>query len=296
MALTSWLENLSIRRSGITDIGGRVPGCLRTILRVGFLLPALCHPGWAQELDEVPSYTYAVFAGTGFYKVDDRDVFVLRIPARYEFRPPTTDKFGAKLLLPVTLGISNFDNLEEFETEDLATIAFVPGIELDFLVTPDWSIKPFGQIGYGWELNSGDTDVIWGAGVKTRYEITSGDWRTWLGAEYLLAGKSPTDSDPSTNADRISAGIDVSHPIKWSIAERRTSLHGRVIYRNFTDELIIRTSDPDAPIEISQTTEVALALGVEPAIKFLGIPVNQLGLGYRFGDYEAIILATTFPF
>ena len=199
-------------------------------------------------------------------------------------------------MLPVTLGISNFDNLEELETEDLATIAFVPGIELDFLATPDWSIKPFAQIGYGWELNSGDTDVIWGAGLKTRYEIVRSDWRTWLGAEYLLAGKSPTDSDPSTNVDRISAGIDVSHPIKWSIAERRTSLHGRVIYRNFTDELIIRTYDPDAPIEINQSTEVAVALGVEPAIKFLGIPVNQLGLGYRFGDYEAIVLATTFPF
>ena len=54
--------------------------------------------------------------------------------------------------------------------------------------------------------------------------------------------------------------------------------------------------DPDAPIEINQSAEVAVALGVEPAIKFLGIPVNQLGLGYRFGDYEAVVLATTFPF
>ena len=94
----------------------------------------------------------------------------------------------------------------------------------------------------------------------------------------------------------MSIGIDVSHPIKWSLADRRTSIHGRVIYRNYTDELVIKTIDPDTVIEISEETEIALAVGVEPAIKFIGIPINQLGIGVRFGDYSAVTLATTFPF
>ena len=250
----------------------------------------------SQELDGTPSYTYAVFGGTGIYDLDDRRVFVVRVPARYSFREPSVEKFGIKLLLPITLGAHNIDSVEDFSTDDFATIAFVPGLELDFMPTSQWSIKPFGQAGYGWELDSGDTDVIWGAGVKTRYEIMSGDWRTWLGAEYLLAGKSPTDSDPSTSIDRVSVGIDVSHPVKWSLADRRTSIHGRVIYRNYTDELVIKTIDPDTFIEISEETEIALAVGVEPAIKFIGIPITQLGIGVRFGDYKAVTLATTFPF
>lgn len=253
-------------------------------------------PAEAQQIDEVPSYAYAVFAGTGFYKLDDREVFVLRVPARYQFRAPTTDKFGIKLLLPITAGIHDIDNLEDFNVDNLATIAFVPGIELDFLVKPQWSIKPFAQIGLGWELNSKDTDVIWGGGVKTRYEIKAGDWRTWLGAEYLLAGKSPTDSDPTTSIDRVSAGIDLSHPVRWSLADRRTSLHGRVIYRNYTDELVLRTADPNAFLEINHEVEVAVAVGVEPSLSLLGIPLSQLGLGFRFGDYKAITLATSFPF
>lgn len=244
----------------------------------------------------MPSYTYAVFAGTGFYKLDDREVFVLRIPVRYQFREPATDRFGIKLLLPITAGIHSIDNLEEFTADNLATIAFVPGLELDFLVKPQWSIKPFAQVGLGWELQSDDTDVIWGGGVKTRYEINSGNWRTWLGAEYLLAGKSPTDSDPATSIDRVSAGIDLSHPVGWSIADRRTSLHGRMIYRNYTDEVVLRTADPNAFLKIQHEVEVAVAIGVEPSLKLLGIPLSQLGLGFRFGDFKAITLATAFPF
>ena len=72
------------------------------------------------------SYSYAVFVGTGLYRFDDRQIFVLRIPVSWQLRELEPDQMGVKLLLPVAIGIQNFDNLDDllgFQLDDVQTIS-----------------------------------------------------------------------------------------------------------------------------------------------------------------------------
>ena len=48
------------------------------------------------ELDGHLNYAYAVFVGTGWYKLEDRKVFVLRIPAAWQLREIKQDPIGIK--------------------------------------------------------------------------------------------------------------------------------------------------------------------------------------------------------
>ena len=59
----------------------------------------------AQPIRGDASYSYAVFIGTGLYELDDRRIFVFRIPGSLQLRELNPDQMGIKLLLPVAIGI-----------------------------------------------------------------------------------------------------------------------------------------------------------------------------------------------
>jgi hypothetical protein len=48
--------------------------------------PVAAQTSAPQEIPGDISYGYAVFLGTGMYKLDDRQLFVLRIPASWQIR------------------------------------------------------------------------------------------------------------------------------------------------------------------------------------------------------------------
>ena len=255
-------------------------------------------PGTQQIFGDA-SYSYAVFIGTGYYKLDDRRLFVLSIPVSWQLRELKPDQMGIELLLPVAIGIQNFDDLDDFlgfQLDDVQTISFVPGVELQFLPLPRWEVKPFGQGGIGWDPDIGSTDFIWGLGARTNYVIPRGNSQIKIGGEYLLAGDKANDGGSST-INRFSLGIEYKHPIKWSLFNRQTSMHWRLIGYNYIGGLTIK-SFPDAEtFDINSELEIGFALSVDPVLKILGIPASHLGLGYRFGEHSrAIVVETKFPF
>jgi len=144
-----------------------------TLVAVLLLLPVgrtAAQTAGAPDLPGDTSFSYAVFIGTGWYELDDRRLFVLRIPVSWQLRELQPDQMGIKLLLPVAIGIQNFDELDElvgFQLDDVQTISFVPGIELQFLPLPRWQIKPFVQGGVGWDPDAGTADFIYGLGART---------------------------------------------------------------------------------------------------------------------------------
>ena len=245
------------------------------------------------------SYSYAVFIGTGLYKLDDRRVFVLRIPVSWQLRDLKPDQMGVKLLLPVAIGIQNFDKLEDFlgfQLGDVQTISFVPGVELQFLPLPRWEVKPFAQGGVGWDPDLGSTDFIWGLGARTNYVIPRGQAQIKVGGEYLLAGDNANDGG-SSNINRFSLGIEYKHPIRWSLFNRQTSMHWRLIGYNYIGGLTFKSFPDTESFDIDSELEIGFALSVAPALKIIGIPVSHLGLGFRFGEHSrAIVVETTFPF
>ena len=249
------------------------------------------------ELDGHINYGYAVFVGTGWYKLEDRQIFVFRIPAAMQLRELKADQMGIKLLLPVAIGIHNFDTLDivDFDIDDVGTISFVPGVEFQFKPGPRWEVKPFGQMGAGWE-DDGGVDLIFGLGTRTNYTIPSGDAAYVIGAEYLIAGDDD-DEGPSSNIHRLALGFEYKHPVSWSLFGRRTSMHYRLISYNYIGGLEIRSFPDTKNYEIDHELRIGFAVSIDPGLKIIGIPFSHLGLGYRFSENSsAIVFETKFPF
>jgi hypothetical protein len=67
------------------------------------------------EEEGVPNYAYSVFAGTGVYKIDDRRIYILRVPMKFDLKKidyEAGEKYGLRLLLPVSVGITDFEDAE----------------------------------------------------------------------------------------------------------------------------------------------------------------------------------------
>ena len=90
----------------------------------------------ADEPEDVINYAYSSWIGSGFYKLEDRTVYLLRAPFSYTLREADSEKWGMELLLPATIGFH--DN----EDGNVGTLTFVPGLRLNYPVLNNWWLKP----------------------------------------------------------------------------------------------------------------------------------------------------------
>jgi hypothetical protein len=254
----------------------------------------------ADEVDEVFDYAYSVFVGTGIYTIQDRTTYIFRAPLEfdiYELGSGANRKVGLKLLAPVTIGLTDYGNLEELpelDVNDIQAISFVPGLEMPILLNEHWQLKPFAQAGFGVDIKSDAESFIWGTGVRTR--ATYGEEGKWiLGGEFLLAGHNPNKGAPSTTFDRWGLGLEYKIPSGLSIFDRSVSWHLRAFQWYFSDPVVFRA--PPISVELNHISEVGLSFGLDRPIKMLGYNFTQLGVGYEWStDYKAITFFTTFPF
>ena len=101
-----------------------------------FLLPALLLSGYmrskalAQEVELQPiNFAYATWIGSGYYQLEDRKMYVLRIPAAVSLRSMSDEHWGINLLLPVTIAYEKFDsNFLDYIVDGIQGAAFVPGV------------------------------------------------------------------------------------------------------------------------------------------------------------------------
>ena len=55
------------------------------------------------------NFAYATVLGTGAYQVGERSVYVLNLPFFATLQAPDEHQWGVELLLPLTLGVHDFD-------------------------------------------------------------------------------------------------------------------------------------------------------------------------------------------
>ena len=58
----------------------------------------------ADEPEDIINYAYSSWIGSGFYKLGDRTVYLLRAPFSYTLREADSEKWGLEVLLPATIG------------------------------------------------------------------------------------------------------------------------------------------------------------------------------------------------
>jgi len=253
----------------------------------------------SDEDQNVVNFAYAVFFGTGTYEIDDQTAFVFRVPLSHRVREPSPDEPGIKLLLPVLVGFYDYDNdsaLQGSTPGDAATLSFVPGLEFEYVVNERWRLKPYGQIGFGRDLENSENALIYMAGVNSHYRLPRrGEWQFALGNTVTFAGFDPEGGE-AQSLGILGAGIDVISPWKLRKFGDETRLASSLIYYFYGDNPSFEQGN-DRSKNVNGEFEWSLALDFGEPRKLMRIEIERIGLGFRYGgNVRGVRLVTRFPF
>lgn len=253
----------------------------------------------ADDDQSMVNYSYAVVFGTGAYRVKDQKAYILRAPLSYSLRQPSAERPGFKLLLPALAGFYNYDydNLVKTGSPgDAATLGFVPGLQFEYVMNERWRLKPFAQIGLGRDLKNNENALIYVGGTNSHYQLAElGKWRFALGNTLMYTGFDPDDGG-AQSMGILGAGVDIIYRWGLQLFQKPTNLANSLIYYWYLDNPGFEQGD-DRSKSVNGEFEWSLALDFTEPYNLVGIEIDRIGLGFRYGDnIQGIRLVTKFPF
>ena len=247
----------------------------------------------AEELSTTSiNYAYSAWTGSGYFKVKDRRIYILRVPFGMSLIEHEGRKWGLDLLLPVTVGM---DDLKE-EGEKIASISFIPGVEGIYQVTDRWWLKPYGQVGVGQDFSYYQETLIWGYGIKSIAQFPYSKMMFELGNSVRYGNNEYSGEGDDNGFSMWEIGLNAKLPVTWNIQKRPNDLNLFCVYSGFMNELEL-TNALDENTQISRLFKVGLALNSATNFSILGIKFRGGGLTFTYGDgFSGIGLTTGFPF
>ncbi len=256
--------------------------------------------------ENIVHWAYGSFLGTGWYRVSaDRKAFVLRIPPRWTYRQSGMDdegnrQIGIEFRFPLTLGLAQIDDLGGIiNQENFTTASFTPGIELEIPVTEKWLLRPYLRVGWGKELDGGESAWIYEGGIKSRYvlPIKKGDWGLLGAVQY--AGYKP-NVGASSDMLNLMVGIETRQPLgQFSFRDNPLYLEWQVTYNRLSDPASFRRrGDPNIEIHDFWEGALAVSMGDKP-FRIFGMNFDRFGLAYQISSdnrYRAIKINLRSPF
>jgi hypothetical protein len=251
----------------------------------------------ARDVDQLFNWYYAAIYGTGVYKIGEQTVGVLRAPFSYRLREAGEDQWGARLTVPVTAALAEFD-LGDFNLGNVHTagLSVLPGVEVEIPLAPQWTLKPFVNAGAGWEFERSSSALIYstGATVVRRAPLDNG-WLSTLGGRLTFAGYKAGDEGSRLLALDGGGGVDI--PVDMTIGGRPAFFGVQFIgtvYFNKLEFLLPGSAEKQVLAE----AEIAFTLGVRKPVEFMGASFDRVGLGFRKGSdgLKGIRLVGSFPF
>jgi hypothetical protein len=233
------------------------------------------------------------------YSISGRTLQIYRLPFNHVIAEPEEHRPGIRLTLPLTVGFVDFKPQDVLDTglpHNLDTLSFVPGIELDFELTPRWHLLPFAQAGRAWDRTSnGDATVYsFGAHAAAAKGYQSFDLRFDVGATY--AAVEPGQGIPSDSFVLIETGLEARRPFDHKFGGHSFDWGAYLLADFFADR-------PDAPLDAAVDTasplqfELGATFGPRSRMTVWRIPVPRIGVGYRFsGDLGVWRLVFGQPF
>jgi hypothetical protein len=236
--------------------------------------------------EQLVNYAFATQLGSGVYDIAGRTLQIYRLPFGYTFAQPSGKRPGVRLTLPLTIGFLDFRSRDVIDTglpKNLDTLSFVPGVELDFALTPQWHLLPFAQAGRTWDRTGDGNTLVYsfGANVATS---TNGDWldlRFDIGATY--AAVHPRTQLPSDDLLLLELGVEGRHALGLNLGDHPLDWGAYLLAESFLN----RANEPlsQAPERAdSNQFEVGLTIGTRSRVTVWRIPVPRLGVGYRFAQ------------
>ncbi len=250
----------------------------------------------ADEDINVVNWYYSTMFGTGYYKVGEANVGIIRLPFTYTFKTirENKDAYGIKLLLPVSTGFHSFAYNDILDLpNNVATLSFVPGLELEYLVNESWILMPYINAGLGKEFSQNIWSWIYGTGLKSRWILPFKEGEFTLGNSLNFSGYYASDSS-SRGMVSFVTGLNWITPLEFTLFKRSTNIGTHLIYYGYLNELDFIDSSSNT-LEIRHEFEFAVTLGTHKPRSFLGFDFTRYGLGFRVGkDIRAIRLVTEF--
>jgi len=230
------------------------------------------------------SFAFASYLGTGFYTTSGQNVFVLQVPFKHTIKEMTDTEAGWVLKLPITIGFINFDSLKVEElpgVSDVGTITFLPGLEYQHPVTPNWTLIPFADYGIARELDNTSNVFITGVGIKSYFNVHLKQSMFTLGNRFLYAREHSRDSSNAADYSLIETGLNY-RVTSWHTIDDEP-LYSNLYYINFyyPNELVFFEQTQN-PIRVGVEHEFGITISNIPDFLFFEKP--QLGIGVRFGN------------
>ncbi len=252
-------------------------------------------------------WAMGAFFGTGWYQVDDnRSVFVFRIPPRQTVRKSGFDqsgerRIGVEIRYPLTFGLHKLDDIPDFiEFENYGTISFTPGIELEIPVSDKWALRPYVNIGAGYEKESDEWAGIWYGGLKSRYLLGDDAGLRWSLLNAIYYGGYKPEYKSRGRYGAAMAGFEFSQPLgHFEFAGEPLRFNYYATYTYLFDKLNFHVDDQRTE-SIQDQWEIGLAFGhSSKKMKIWFMSFEQIGLSYKTssnGHYKAISLNLQSPF
>ena len=267
-------------------------GAVAVALAVLMLLPALCR---SQDGD-LDGLLLLSAATTGAQDVSSKGLQVYRVPISYPLRRLGDKPWGLRLTFPISFGTYELSAATDIGdvVESIQSVAVIPGIEFLVPVGETWVLKPFGEVGIGDDSRTGETHLLYAAGIRARGDYEASPLQLMVGAAFKYRNAATTDVVKNWYST-VEGGVDAQVPLGFSLGSREARGGGYAILRHFSDlELELVT---EGPFDVSWNYEVGLSFATEPALRIWKIKLPWIGLGYRFGDrIEGIRLNFAFPF
>ena len=269
---------------------------ISTLLPFIGLIADLPHALGADGEKDPINYAYLADFGLGGFDVEEQQVRAFQIPFSYQLRPMEEDKWGIKLLFPVTIASAEGDSVDADGVElpfDSKVTAVNPGVELQIPVRPQWALKPFGKVGI--DVSEGRGALIGSLGLKSRYLIPWRKFQFAFGSGVFYDAYKPKDEDSKDYAS-IGVGWDTLYPLGFTLRGRKTNIGGYFAYYYYFDDLEFERLQRN-PIEIDDQFEIGITFGTYEPIRIGWWDLKRVGIAYRFGDgLKAIRLISSFPF
>lgn len=249
--------------------------------------------GAGDKSEDIINYAYSSWIGSGFYKVGDRTVYLLRGPFSYTLREADSERWGLELVFPATIGFHQFSGGLDNE----ATITFVPGIRFVYPVLENWWLKPFGQFGFGRDFSGSDIAWIYGAGIKSLATFELKNLDLDFGTAFTWADQNQSGGGSDSGFSMFDIGLNSRWPTNITVLNRRSDLNLYFVYTQFVNDLDFERAQKENK-NIRRLYKFGIALSSQQKYPILGLfNLRGGGLDVTFGDgYFGIGLTTGFPF
>ena len=290
-------------------------GCRRRFLQLRIWTCAFClwlltallssaqaqqvQPRFVQDRGELVNWYYAATFGTGVYTSGDRTVAVLQLPLSYTLREPEEDRWGLRIILPVSVGFYDYhfdDIFNQGLPDGLSTMSFVPGLELEKQITSRWRLKPYVSGGAGWELGGAEYAWIYDAGLRSRFVLGEDKGVEFALVNRLSLAGYAVHNGSSEPLGYLAIGLDIVVPTGAEVFERNIIFSLTPAYYHYFRRLrFAEFSEPDN--SIGEEFEFAISVLTRRPFSIFGIEVDRIGIAVRTGEgVTGYRLFTSLPF